>query len=131
MRILLDTHVLLWVLGEPNRLDRETQETIETGVEEVLFSAANIWEIAIKSRLGRDGFAVEPGDIARTARDSGFIELPIRSKAAAFVAELPPLHRDPFDRILVAQAMTEPAILYTADQKLPAYSELIRRIRPA
>jgi PIN domain nuclease of toxin-antitoxin system len=131
MRILLDTHLLLWILGEPNRLDRETRETIETGAEEVLFSAASIWEIAIKSRLGRDSFAAEPGDIARTARDSGFTELPILSKAAAFVAELPLLHRDPFDRLLVAQAMTEPAILYTADHTLPAYSELIHRIRPA
>lgn len=130
MRILLDTHVLLWILGEPNRLDQETRETIETGAEEILFSAASIWEIAIKSRLGRDGFAVEPSDIARAARDSGFTELPILSKAAAFVVELPLLHRDPFDRLLVAQAMTEPAILYTADHALPAYSELIHRIRP-
>jgi PIN domain nuclease of toxin-antitoxin system len=131
MRILLDTHVLLWILAEPGRLDEETREMIETGAEEVLFSAASIWEIAIKSRLGRADFAVAPGEIAGTARDSGFIELPVVSKAAALVAELPLLHRDPFARLLVAQAMTEPALLYTVDPKLPAYSELIRRIRPA
>lgn len=130
MRILLDTHVLLWVLGEPDRLDQETREILETGAGEVLFSAANIWEIAIKSRLGRADFAFLPGEIARAARDSGFIELPVGSKAAAYAAELPLLHRDPFDRLLVAQAITEPAIFYTADQRLPAYSELIYRIRP-
>jgi PIN domain nuclease of toxin-antitoxin system len=131
MRILLDTHVLLWVLSEPGRLDAETREILESGAEAVLFSAASIWEIAIKSRLGRTGFAVKPSEIARAARDSGLTELPIVSQAAALVAELPPLHRDPFDRLLVAQAMTEPAVLYTADHALPAYSELIRHIRPA
>jgi PIN domain nuclease of toxin-antitoxin system len=129
MRILLDTHVLLWALAESSRLDEETRETIETGGEEVLFSAASIWEIAIKSRLGRTGFAVKPGDIARAALDSGFSELSVGSQAAAHVAELPLLHRDPFDRLLVAQAMIEPAMLYTADQRLPMYSELVRRIR--
>lgn len=128
MRVLLDTHVLLWILAEPGRLDKETRETIEAGAEEVLFSAASIWEIAIKSRLGRADFAVKPGEVADAARDSGFVELPIVAKAAALVAELPLLHRDPFDRLLVAQAMTEPALLYTADPTLPAYSELIRRI---
>jgi PIN domain nuclease of toxin-antitoxin system len=113
MRVLLDTHVLLWILVEPSRLDEETRETIEADAEEVLFSAASIWEIAIKSRLGRADFAVEPGEIADAARDSGYTELPIDAKAAALVAELPLLHRDPFDRLLVAQAMTEPAFLYT------------------
>lgn len=129
MRILLDTHVLLWILGEPNRLDRETREILESGADEVLFSAASIWEIAIKSRLGRADFPFTPGDIARAARDSGFAELPVSSTVAAHVAELPLLHRDPFDRLLVAQAITEPAIFYTADPRLPAYSELIHRIR--
>jgi PIN domain nuclease of toxin-antitoxin system len=129
MRILLDTHVLLWILIEPGHLDQEIRETVETGAEEILFSAANIWEIAIKSRLGRADFAFAPGEIARAARDSGFTELPVRAKAAALVAELPLLHRDPFDRLLIAQTMTEPAIFYTADPKLSAYSELIRYIR--
>jgi PIN domain nuclease of toxin-antitoxin system len=96
----------------------------------VLFSAASIWEIAIKSRLGRADFAFVPGEIARAALGSGFIELPIGSTAAALVAELPLLHRDPFDRLLVAQAMSEPAVFYTADRNLPAYSELIHRIQP-
>src|ERR1700740_552793 len=105
MRVLLDTHVLLWALAQPHRLDAETRATIETGASEVLFSVASIWEIAIKGGLGRAVSAVKPAEIARTAVDIGFVELVIRSDAAALVAELPPYHRDPFDRILVAQAV--------------------------
>jgi len=128
MRILLDTHVLLWALGEPHRLDKPTRAAIESTANEVLFSAASIWEIAIKSLLGRVDFAAKPTEIAREARDAGFVELTIRSEAAAHVAELPSIHRDPFDRILVAQAIVEPALFYTVDRRLPAYSELVRRI---
>jgi PIN domain nuclease of toxin-antitoxin system len=128
MRILLDTHVLLWALAEPHRLDAETRTTIESDATEVLFSAASIWEIAIKAGLGRTDFAVKPAEIARAAVDIGFVELVIRSDAAALVAELPLYHRDPFDRVLVAQAIVEPAALYTADDLLTRYSELVRRI---
>jgi PIN domain nuclease of toxin-antitoxin system len=128
MRILLDTHILLWALAQPHRLDEETRATIESGASEVLFSVASIWEIAIKAGLGRTDFALKPSEIARTAVDTGFVELVIRSDAAALVAELPLYHRDPFDRVLVAQAMVEPATLYTADDRLARYSELVRRI---
>jgi PIN domain nuclease of toxin-antitoxin system len=127
-RVLLDTHVLLWALAEPARLDAETRVTIESGETEVLFSAASIWEIAIKARLGRPDFAFDPAEIARSARDTGFAELPIRANAAAFVGRLPWLHRDPFDRVLVAQAIVEPATLYTADRQLVPYSDLVRHI---
>ena len=81
-----------------------------------------------KAGLGRADFAVKPAEIARAAVDIGFIELVIRSDAAALVAELPAYHRDPFDRVLVAQAMVEPATLYTADDRLARYSESVRRI---
>lgn len=128
MRVLLDTHVLLWALTEPLRLDAETRTTIESGADEVLFSSASIWEIAIKTGLRRADFAVKPTEIVQAALDTGFVELPVRSTAAALVAELPLLHRDPFDRLLVAQAIVEPAILYTADQHLQPYTELVRRI---
>jgi PIN domain nuclease of toxin-antitoxin system len=128
MRVLLDTHVLLWALAEPRRLDAETRATIESGDTEMLFSAASIWEIAIKSSLGRAGFAFDPDEIARAALDTGFIELAVRWNAAALVGRLPLLHRDPFDRVLVAQAIVEPATLYTADPQLVPYSELVRRI---
>lgn len=128
MRVLLDTHVLMWALAEPRRLDRETRATIESRDIEVLFSAASIWEIAIKAGLGRSDFAFDPAEIARSALDTGFTELPVRSEAAAFVAQLPLLHRDPFDRVLVAQAIVEPATLLTADVQLAPYSELVRHI---
>src|SRR6266404_4466494 len=126
MRVLLDTHVLMWALAEPRRLDGETRATIESRDIEVLFSAASIWEIAIKAGLGRSDFEFDPAEIARSALDTGFTELPVRSEAAAFVAQLPLLHRDPFDRVLVAQAILEPAILFTADVQLAPYSELVR-----
>jgi PIN domain nuclease of toxin-antitoxin system len=128
MRVLLDTHVLLWALAESARLDADTRATIEGGADEVLFSAASIWEISIKARLGRADFAVAPTEITRAALDTGFVELPVNSNAAAFVAELPLLHRDPFDRILVAQAIVEPATLLTADQQLVPYLGMVRHI---
>jgi PIN domain nuclease of toxin-antitoxin system len=127
MRVLLDTQVLLWALAEPRRMDAETRATIESGEVDVLFSAASIWEIAIKAGLGRRDFALDPAEIAQAALDTGFTELAVRSNAAALVARLPLLHRDPFDRVLVAQAIVEPATLYTTNQQLVPYSDLVRR----
>jgi PIN domain nuclease of toxin-antitoxin system len=128
MRILLDTHVLLWAVGSTGRLDGETVDTLSDPANDVLFSAASIWEIATKFSLGRADFAIEPEDILQGALDIGFVELPVSSATAATVAQLPLIHRDPFDRLLIAQAIAEPAILYTSDARLPAYSELVRRI---
>ncbi|MDN3568590.1 type II toxin-antitoxin system VapC family toxin [Paeniroseomonas aquatica] len=125
MRLLLDTHILLWALDKPARLDGGTRALLEDPANEVLFSAASIWEIAIKARLGRADFPVRPDQIAQAARGTGFTELPVRAEAAARVADLPLHHRDPFDRLLVAQAMLEPMRLYTADPLLPPYSELV------
>ena len=128
MRLLLDTHVLLWALGAPERLDEAARSAIADPANEVLFSAASIWEIAIKSALNRADFQLSPAEIAAAALETGFVELPVRSAAAARVASLPAYHRDPFDRLLIAQAMSEPAMLYTADAQLEPYSELVRRI---
>jgi PIN domain nuclease of toxin-antitoxin system len=89
MRLLLDTQVLLWTLAEPRRLDREARATIESGDTEVLFSAASIWEIAIKASLRRDDYAFDPAEIAQAALDTGFSELAVRISAAALVAQLP------------------------------------------
>jgi PIN domain nuclease of toxin-antitoxin system len=127
MRILLDTHVLIWALVEPHRLSAKVQSVLENPENDVLFSAASIWEIAIKFTLGRESFP-EPRVMMQAALDSGFTELPIRSGAAALVATMPMHHRDPFDRLLVAQAMSEPAHFYTADDQLKPYSELVERI---
>ncbi|HEX6442216.1 MAG TPA: type II toxin-antitoxin system VapC family toxin, partial [Stellaceae bacterium] len=98
---------------------------------DVLFSAASIWEIAIKFARRRSDFSVRPEVISRAALQIGFVELPVTSALAARVADLPLLHRDPFDRLLVAQAIAEPAVLFTADARLSAYSELVRRVGPA
>jgi PIN domain nuclease of toxin-antitoxin system len=125
MRLLLDTHVLLWVVGKSKRLAAATRDVLEDPANEVLFSAASIWEIAIKARLRRVDFALRPEAVAQAARNSGFVELPVLADAAARVADLPLHHRDPFDRLLVAQAMTEPMRLYTADPALRPYSELV------
>jgi PIN domain nuclease of toxin-antitoxin system len=95
----------------------------------VLFSAASLWEIAIKSALGRPDFICDPQQVLRAALDTGFVELPVQSAAAVLVAGLPPHHRDPFDRLLVAQAISEPVRLYTADAALPVYSELVTLVR--
>jgi PIN domain nuclease of toxin-antitoxin system len=131
MRILLDTNVLLWAVTTPERLGEQVRATILDPANDILFSAASIWEIAIKAALRRPQFRVRPEAVTEEARDIGFLELPVHSGIASRVADLPLLHRDPFDRLLVAQAIAEPAILYTADARLPAYSELVRRVGTA
>lgn len=128
MRILLDTHVLLWALANPKQLGKDALAAIEDPANDVLFSAASIWEIAIKTSLKRADFRVSPGEISAAAVESGFRELPVYSAAAAHTAKLPVHHRDPFDRILIAQAITEPAVFYTAHAQLEAYSELVHRL---
>jgi PIN domain nuclease of toxin-antitoxin system len=123
MRLLLDTHVLLWSLADPGRLPGSAREAIEAGENEVLFSAASIWEIAIKSQVLRAEFGVEATSIIHAARETRFTELAISAEHAAAVAALPQHHKDPFDRLLIAQALTEPARFVTADKALTAYSK--------
>jgi PIN domain nuclease of toxin-antitoxin system len=127
-RILLDTHLLIWALDEYDRLPAEIRDLIRNPANEVVFSVVSIWEIAIKARLGRTTFAVRPEAIASSAISTGFVELPLHWQAAAAVADLPMHHRDPFDRAIVAQAMSEPVHLYTVDRKLVPYSPLVRAI---
>lgn len=128
MRFLLDTHILLWALNAPERLADAIRIEIEDPDNVVLFSTASIWEIATKSRLARFDFAVRTDQIANEVVTRGFGELMIRWQAAAAVAYLPLHHREPFDRILLAQAMTEPMHLYTVDRKLVPYSPLVRLV---
>ncbi len=128
MRLLLDTHVLIWALSEPARLSAETRSLLEDSGNEVFFSAASIWEIAIKARLGRADFNQRSGEVSRNALATGFVELPVLADAARRVETLPLYHRDPFDRLLVAQAMAGPLQLFTADPLLAPYSELVTLI---
>ena len=125
MRLLLDTSILLWALLRPARLDAATLAMIEDEQNAVLFSIASIWEIAIKSRLGRGGFHARPSEVHRFAIGAAFEELPVLADAAVQVAELPLHHRDPFDRLLIAQAMVGPMRLLTSDAALAQYSELV------
>ncbi len=128
-RILLDTHLLIWSLIEPKRVPAAARVAIEDDRVMVLFSAASMWEIAIKSALGHADFGVSPSEIIRSALDAGLRELPVTSATAVKAADLPFHHRDPFDRLLVAQALAEPAYLYTADRVLMAYSDLVVAVR--
>jgi PIN domain nuclease of toxin-antitoxin system len=128
MVLLLDTHVLLWALDAPQRLPQDVVAQIESPETTVYFSAASIWEIAIKTALGKIDFHFSPEDIAQAAKETGFVELPVNSAHGAKVAHLPLHHRDPFDRLLIAQTLLMPAQLLTADSALVAYSELVRLI---
>lgn len=128
MRLLLDTHVLLWAAAEPQKIPVPVYDRIVSPANEVLFSAASIWEIAIKLQLGRIESSVSPDDIAAAAEEMGFVELPVRAAHAAGVQRLPLHHRDPFDRLLIIQAMAEPARLLTVDRILSQYSELVEVI---
>lgn len=128
MRILLDTHVLLWSFYKPERLSVPARENIQDPDNVILFSAASMWEIAIKAALRRADFQVEPDRMLALMSTAGFIEAPVTASVAVTVRDLPHHHSDPFDRLLVAQAMAEPAILMTADAKLQAYSDLVRLV---
>ena len=128
MRILLDTHVLLWALISPAKLKKKVRTIIEQPENQIIFSAASIWEIAIKNQLGKSDFTILPEDVLEAALETEFTELPISANAASFVYRLPFHHRDPFDRLLIAQAVSEPARFFTADRTLQPYSELVTLI---
>lgn len=130
MRVLLDTHVLLWMLMEPQRLAQPLRAALEDPGHEVLFSAVNIWEVAIKKSLGKPGFDFGPDDVLQAARATGLEELPVRAEHAARVSSLEPLHQDPFDRLLIAQALCEPARLLTADRTVARYAAPIDLMSP-
>ena len=127
MRLLLDTHVLLWALMGDRRLAVATRTLLEDRGNEVWFSAVNVWEVAIKSSLGRTDFAVDPERLAGYAEKCGFDELPVKAKHAALTVTLPALHSDPFDRILLAQAQAENLTLLTADSAVLAYGPVALR----
>ena len=129
MRILLDTNVLLLACGSSSRLDRATSDMLEDANNTIFFSAASVWEIAIKTGLGRPNFKVSPEAITEAAHESGFTELPVTARIAARAVDLPHYHRDPFDRLLIVQAMAEPAIFLTTDRALTRYTDLVTLIQ--
>ena len=128
MKLLLDTHLLLWAAGQPERLSAQARALMEDVDNQPLFSAASLWEIAIKRGLGRADFCVDPRLLRRGLLDNGYQELPIDSRHAVAVNDLPPIHKDPFDRILVAQAVVEGILLLTSDALVARYSGPIRAV---
>ena len=115
MKFLLDTHVLLWAAGRPEKLSRKTRALLNHPDNDPVFSAASLWEIVIKQGLGRDDFRVDARQLRRGLLDNGYSELAVTSAYALVVDDLPPLHRDPFDRMLLAQSRVEGITLLTAD----------------
>ena len=128
MRLLLDTHLLLWAVASSRRLPVATRLQIEDPQNEVYYSAASLWEIAIKATLRRGDFHVDLPLMRTTLPTKGFQELPVRSEHAVGVLALPPIHRDPFDRLLVAQSLVEPMVLLTNDAVLAGYGPVVRVI---
>ncbi len=119
--MLLDTQLLLWALARPSKLPAAARRRIESA--EVFVSAASIWEIAVKSARGT--LRADPREVVDALEPAGFSLLSISGEHAARIAELPPLHADPFDRLLIAQALVEPMILLTNDVALYGYGELV------
>ncbi len=119
MKLLLDTHVLLWWLNNPSRLDPDAKAAISDGNNQVFVSAASIWEVAIKRSTGR---LTIPMPLASTMMKAGVVELPVRWNHARRVARLPGHHRDPFDRVLVAQALEEHLVIVTRDPLVRQYA---------
>ncbi len=128
MKLLLDTHLLLWAAGKPSRLPRRARALIKDPGNELIFSAASLWEIAIKCRLGRDDFRVDPRLLRRGLLDNSYSELAVTSEHAVAIDNLPPIHKDPFDRILVAQATVEGLALLTADPVVARYRGPVRKV---
>lgn len=125
MRLILDTNALLWLMAGNPRLNSKARALIDSA-SEVFVSSASIWEISIKHRNGK--IEEDPEEIVERIEEAGLHELPVLMRHAVAAGKLPLLHRDPFDRLLVAQAITEPMRLLTADAQLTAYSELVTLI---
>ena len=128
MKLLLDTHVLLWAAGSPAQLPPDARALLEDPNIELVFSAASLWEVAIKRGLGRADFQVDARVLRRGLLDNGYLELPITSEHTVFIDSLPPIHKDPFDRILIAQATVEGITLITSDALIARYPGPIRSI---
>ncbi len=128
MNLLLDTHLLLWAAGEPDRLSAETRQIISDPANELFFSAASLWEVTIKSGSSRDDFRIDPTELRHGLLENGYRELPILGDHVLAVKELPPIHRDPFDRILVAQATVERIRLLTTDRLVAQYPGPVQQV---
>ena len=128
MKLLVDTHLLLWAADQPNRLSAAARSILANPAHELHFSAASLWEVALKRGLGREDFRTDARVLRRGLLDNGYRELPIVSEHAVTIDSLPAIHKDPFDRILVAQSMVEGITLLTGDPVLARYPGSVRRV---
>ncbi len=128
MKLLLDTQLLLWAAASPAKLPLPARKLLKDPQNELIFSAASLWEVAIKSDLGRDDFQVDVNVLRRGLLDNGYQELAISSLHAVAVKGLPPIHKDPFDRILVAQSMVEGVTLLTTDSTVAKYGAMVKKL---
>jgi PIN domain nuclease of toxin-antitoxin system len=128
VKLLLDTHILLWSAGQPDRLSDEARSLLLDTSNILFFSSASIWEIVIKRGLGRDDFRVDPLRLRKQLIVNGYEEVAVSSDHALAVDVLPALHKDPFDRILIAQARTEGMLLLTSDSQVSLYGDGIMTV---
>ena len=128
MKLLIDTQLLIWAAHQSKKLPKPARLLMQDPKNELFFSAASLWEITVKRGLGREDFRVDARLLRRGLLDNGYIELPITGEHAVNVDHLPAIHKDPFDRILVAQATVEGITLLTDDRKLVEYPGPIRKV---
>ena len=128
MRLLIDTHLLLWTAGQSARLSPHARSLIGDPANELLFSAASLWEIVIKAGLGRGDFRVDANQLRRGLLNNGYRELAITGEHAVAVMSLPMIHRDPFDRLLLAQSMVENITLLTSDTVMAQYPVTVQQV---
>jgi len=127
LKLLLDTHILLWAAGRPEKLSRKARRLLDDPDNALIFSAVSLWEIVIKQGLGRDDFDVNARQLRRGLLDNEYGELAVTSAHALAIEDLPPLHKDPFDRMLLAQSRVEGFTLLTADAQILQYPGLIQK----
>ncbi|MFI4955626.1 MAG: type II toxin-antitoxin system VapC family toxin [Gammaproteobacteria bacterium] len=128
MKLILDTHLLLWAAGQSHKLSDVALKMINDPDNELFFSSASLWEITIKNGLGREDLHVNPHLLRRSLLDNDYHELPITSEHAVGTDSLPPIHKDPFDRIIIAQAIAEGFELLTADAIVAQYPGPIKKV---
>jgi PIN domain nuclease of toxin-antitoxin system len=128
LRLLIDTHLLLWASDDPARLSPAAVSLLTDSDNELFFSPMSIWEVSVKGALGRSDFQFEPASLRRNLAANGYIELQLNRDHAIAVQRLPPLHRDPIDRLLIAQATVEGITLLTSDDQVAKYPGPIRKV---
>jgi PIN domain nuclease of toxin-antitoxin system len=128
VKLLADTHIIMWAAIAPDKLSTAAATALRDQSNQLFFSATTIWEVAIKKALNKKGFDTDARVLYRGLLDAGYTELPVTSEHAVAVSSLPPIHKDPFDRILIAQATVEGITLLTSDRQVAKYPGPIRKV---